>query len=107
MKTDKWIARKLQYIQLLKNVIYDLHGCESEYAGAESVTEYDKDQIVWSGTVEIFNIRGHPKANRCYAWSHKLGKRRVRRVVAVMELPPVESPQTAVKAVLSETENTK
>ena len=40
MKTDKLIARKVHYIQDLKSVIYDLHGCESEYAGAESVTEY-------------------------------------------------------------------
>ena len=74
MKTDKLIARKVHYIQDLKNVIYDLHGCESEYTGAESVTEYFQDAIVWSGTVEVFNIRGHPNAARCYAWSHTLGK---------------------------------
>ena len=79
MKTDKLIARKVKKIQAPKNVIYDLHGCESEYAGAESVTEYFQDAIVWNGTVEIFNRRGHPEAKRCYAWSHSIGKRRVKR----------------------------
>lgn len=100
MKKDKLIARKVHYIQDLKNVIYDLHGCESEYAGAESVTEYYEGEIFWSGNVEIFNIRGHPTAKRCYAWSHAVGRGgRGKRFLAVLELPPVDSPQTAVKAV--------
>ena len=64
--------------------------------------------IFWSGNVEIFNIRGHPTAKRCYAWSHAVGSGgRGKRFLAVLELPPVDSPQTAVKAVLSETKNAK
>ena len=41
---------------------------------------------------------GHPKAKRCYAWSHLDGKHDERtRFVAVLEIPPVNSPETAVR----------
>jgi len=50
----------------------------------------------WQGDVEVFAIRGHPKAKRAYAWAHESGKGK--RLVAVLELPPVSSPETAVRA---------
>ena len=37
----------------------------------------------------------HPKAKRCYAWSFEDGKQT--RSVTVLELPPVDSPEIAVK----------
>ena len=38
------------------------------------------------------------KAKRCYAWSHLDGKHDERtRFVAVLEIPPVESAETAVQ----------
>jgi hypothetical protein len=63
------------------------------------VTETFQGQIVWQGEVEVFNVRGHPKAKRCYAWAHAeddTGK----RYVAVLELPPVDSARTAVRAAI-------
>jgi hypothetical protein len=49
--------------------------------------------------VEAFDLIGHPKAKRCYAWSHLEGDRDERtRYVAVLEIPPVVSPETAVRA---------
>lgn len=51
-----------------------------------------------NGYVETFNLAGHPKAKRAYAWSHRSGKDDSdERFVAVLEIPPVDSPQTAVK----------
>lgn len=57
-----------------------------------------------AGNVEVFELHGHPKAKRAYAWSHKDGPDDSgERFVTVLEIPPVVSPETAVKvAVASE-----
>jgi len=50
------------------------------------------------GDVEVFDLTGHPKAKRAYAWSHVHGKNdEGERFVAVLEIPPVESALTAVR----------
>jgi len=92
------------YIKRLQQAIRDLHGCESQYLETVPVKEVFQGKIIWWGDVEVFQIRGHPKAKRAYAWSHFTGTSdRGTRYVAVLDLPPVGSPQTAVKtAVMSE-----
>jgi len=53
---------------------------------------------VWQGEVEVFDLHGHPKAKRAYAWSHLDGaKGENERFVAVLEIPPVDSAQRAVQ----------
>jgi len=43
-------------------------------------------------------LTGHQKAKRCYGWSHPEGDdNKGERFVTVLEIPPVVSPQTAVK----------
>jgi hypothetical protein len=66
-------------------------------------------EIVWQGEVEVLDIRGHPKAKRAYAWGHATGENdQAPRYVAVLELPPVDSPETAVKvAVAAEIKNAR
>jgi hypothetical protein len=50
------------------------------------------------GDVEVFDLRGHPKAKRAYAWSHLDGENDERtRFIAVLEIPPVISPETTVR----------
>ncbi|MDO8750484.1 MAG: hypothetical protein Q7K03_05000 [Dehalococcoidia bacterium] len=56
-------------------------------------------QTVWEGTVQVFELQGHPTASRCYAWSHATqGKKR--RFVAVLHQGPVDSPEKAVRAAI-------
>ena len=93
------------YHERLQNAIRDLHGCESEYVETVSVTEIFQGRTVWDGYVEVYNIRGHPQAKRVYAWMHATGNikdaiSKGTRYVAVLELPPVNSPQTAVRAAI-------
>jgi hypothetical protein len=59
--------------------------------------------------VEVFNICNQPKAKRCYAWAHASGENDQRkRYVVVLELPPVDSAQTAVRAaIVDELKNRK
>ena len=47
----------------------------------------------------MFDLMGHPKAKRAYGWSHREGANDDgERFVAVLEIPPVISPITAVRA---------
>ena len=65
------------------------------------VHELFRGETVWKGVVEQFELVGHPKAKRCYAWSHRDGPiDSEERFVAVLELPPVDSPQSAVKVAI-------
>jgi hypothetical protein len=90
----------MNYIDELKDAIRQLHGCEADYVETVPVNETFQGRPVWQGEVEVFNLRGHPKASRAYAWSHKTDKGK--RYVAVLELPPVDSAQKAVKAAIVE-----
>ncbi len=99
---DSEFAEKLEYTRQLKDAIFRLHGCESEYAGRDDVIEdFLDDDLYWSGYVEIFRLSGHPKAQRCYAWSQFTGEEDGEiRYVAILELPPVDSPHAAVRAAI-------
>ena len=89
------------YVGELKETIRRLHGCEAEHAGTVPVKEVFRGQTVWEGEVEVFNIRGHPKAKRAYAWAHASGEDdKGKRYVAVLELPPVDSARAAVRAAI-------
>jgi len=91
------VANK-EYIERLQMVINHLHGCSSEWVETVPVHEVFKGQTIWQGDVEVFNLTGHAKAKRAYAWSHLDGKNDERtRFVAVLEIPPVESAETAVR----------
>lgn len=63
--------------------------------------EVFRGQTVWKGEVEVFDLNGHTKAERCYGWSHPTGKdNKDERFVAVLEIPPVVSPITTVRAAI-------
>jgi len=61
--------------------------------------EVFRGQTVWKGFVEVFKLFGHPKAKKAYAWSRPdEPDNKGERFVTVLEIPPVESPVTAVRA---------
>lgn len=89
------------YRERVRLAVEGLHGCRAEYAETVPVHEVFKGQTVWEGKVEVFNLTGHPKAKRAYGWSHRDGKDDAdERLVAVLEIPPVESAETAVRVSL-------
>ena len=86
------------YIERLKQVIFHLHKSDAQHVESVPVEEIFGGKVIWKGVVEVFTLANHPKAKRCFAWSHKAGKDDSdERFVAVLEIPPVDSPQTAVK----------
>lgn len=92
----------------LKEAVKRLHGCDAKFIESVEVIETFRGQTVWAGSVSVFDLTGHPKAKRCYAWCHKDGKADTQtRFVTVLELPPVNSPLTAVRASIVSQHNEK
>ena len=82
----------------LKKAILKLHGCDSTWMQAVRVKETFEGETVWEGFVQVFSLIDHPKAKRCYAWSHAIDDSKKRRFVAVLHQEPVTSPSAAVRA---------
>ena len=92
------MANKSDYLARLQVAITHLHKCGATWRESVSVAEYFNGKTIWKGHVEVFDLTGHPKAMRAYGWSHPEGAdNKGERFVAVLEIPPVDSPQTAVK----------
>lgn len=88
------------YIQELEAVIRQMHGAEARHVESVPVVEQHQGQTVWDGIVEVFDLIGHPKTHRIYAWSHETEKPGKPKHVTVLHVPPVVSPQTAVRAAI-------
>ena len=73
-------------------------GCAAAHLESVVVVETFQGQTVWEGMVEIFTLQGHAKAKRAYGW--KTGKGEAANYTAVLELPPVNSANTAVRAAI-------
>jgi hypothetical protein len=103
------VGNKADYLARLQTAVQHLHGCAAVHSRTVPITEVFQGQTIWQGEVEVYDLTGHPKAKRAYAWSHKAGKDDAdERFVAVLEIPPVDSPQTAVKvAIASEVRSRK
>ena len=92
------MANRQDYLDRLQVAVQQLHGCGAVHRATVPVHEVFRGQTVWQGNVEVFDLTGHPKAKRCYAWSHLDGPNDERtRFVAVLEIPPVVSAETAVR----------
>ena len=96
------------YIAELQAVFLKLHGCETEYVETVPVVEEFQGETIFQGDVEVFDIRGHPKGTRGYEWGYTTTEGGGRRYFTVLELPPVDSPQTAVRAaIMAEIKNAR
>jgi len=66
-------------IEALQKGILDLHGCKATWVKSVPVKEVFEGETVWEGVVQVFDLMDHPKAKRCYAWSHGLDNSKKRR----------------------------
>jgi hypothetical protein len=83
----------------LKRAVESQHGGTVRFVQFVPVHEEHDGQTVWDGTVAVFDLAGHPKATRAYAWARELsgGKR---RFIAVLHIPPITGPREAVRAAI-------
>jgi len=89
------------YIAELRSVIRRLHGVDAKHIESVPVTETYQGKTVWEGIVEVFELRGHPKASKVYAWAHDTDDpAKPKRHVTVLHIHPVTSPLLAVRAAI-------
>ncbi|HXC02368.1 MAG TPA: hypothetical protein VNU49_06925 [Opitutaceae bacterium] len=89
----------IEYLEELKKTVQQRHDRQAEHMQSVPVKEVFEGKTVWEGSVEIFTLR-NAKAKRCYAW----GQRKEGggwEMTTVLEIPPVVSPLTAVRAALA------
>jgi hypothetical protein len=67
--------------------------CAAVWRASVPVHEVFEGKTVWNGDVECFDLTGHTKAKNCYAWSYGEPE----EIIAILELPPVQTAQDAVK----------
>jgi hypothetical protein len=79
-------------------VVEQMHNYSARHLETVPVKEVFRGQTAWEGEVEVFEIKGNPNATRAYAWSHLDGADDSdERFVAVLGVPPVDSPHRAVQ----------
>lgn len=85
----------------LKQAVESQHGGNATLVSVEPVKEVWQGKTVWEGTVYVFDLEGHPRATRAYAWSHLVGDSgERRRFYAVLHLGGIRSPLHAVRAAI-------
>jgi len=87
-------------IQELQTVIQKLHGATPTHRESVSVKEIFRGETVWEGVVEVFDLAGHPKASRVYAWTNETDDPTNPHHVTVLHLGPIKSEVDAVRAAI-------
>ncbi len=80
----------------LRLAVETMHQCQAWHEASTPINEMFRGDTVWVGVVESFGLARHPRAKRCYAWSFQDNGET--QYVTALEIPPVESPITAVRA---------
>jgi hypothetical protein len=61
----------LSDIESLRAAIQKMHGCDAKHVSTLPVHDSFRGETVWQGEVEVFDLIGHQKAQRCYAWAYQ------------------------------------
>jgi len=91
----------------LKQAVESQHGGAATLAQSVPVKERFGDKTIWEGIVHVFDLAGHPKAKRAYAWSSPIKGSDKRRFFAMLHVPPITSPLDAVRAAIVAEQKTK
>jgi len=90
-----------QYILELQEFIQKMHGVQAMHIDSVRTTQVLENNTVWDGMIEVFEVRGHPKAPIVYAWGQNTNQPgKPKMYFAVLHLNSVDSPEAAVKAAL-------
>lgn len=87
-------------IKDLQEAVEVMHRCKATHVESVPVIEMFGQKVAWDGVVETFEITGHPRAKRCHAWSF-VDDKGESQYTTVLEIPPVDSAETAVKVAIA------
>ncbi len=81
-----------------KDAIGRLHGGYATFRETVRVVDTFQGKVAIEADVHVFELAGHPSAKLAYAWSQPVEGSTIRRILAVLQQPPVDSPLDAVRA---------
>lgn len=87
-------------VATLARAVEAQHGGSASLVQSVPVVEAFQGNPVWEGVVHVFDLAGHPRATRAYAWSSPIEDSDRRRFYAVLHVPPITSPADAVRAAI-------
>jgi hypothetical protein len=91
------MSKRIEDTRLAVEAMYK---CAAKHESSVLVIEMFGTNEIWEGVVEVFALTGHSNAKRCYVWNFADEGARP-DYMAVLELPPVFSPHTAVRAAIA------
>ena len=77
-----------------------MHKCKARHVDDKLVIELFRGEAAWDGVVAVFRLEGHPRAKRCHACYYTDDKVEP-QYTTVLEIPPVDSAETAVKIAIA------
>lgn len=87
-------------IQKLRSKVRALHGCDCRFETTTHVHETLNGRTVWKGTVTTSKLDEHPKATKAFAWAYRDLRGEVQSI-AVLCVPPLQSPRQSVQAAIA------
>jgi len=85
----------------LKQAVESQHGGTAIWVTKLPVKEvFEGKTVSGMGVVHVFDLDGHPRATRAYAWSSPVEGSDRRRFYAVLHLGGIRSPLDAVRAAI-------
>jgi hypothetical protein len=84
----------------LKKAVEVQHEGIATFVQSVPVRETYKGDTVWEGVVHVYDLTGHPRATRAYAWSSPIEGSDKRRFFAVLHIGAIKSPADAVRAAI-------
>ncbi len=84
----------------LRDIIRRLHGAKATHRESMAVTETFNGKTMWDGTVQVFDLHGHPNTSTVYAWSNETDDPDNPNHVTVLHIGPIASAAHAVRAAI-------
>lgn len=83
-----------------KQVVEKACQCKARHVASKTIIEGFEGDVVWNGIVEVFDLKGHPEAKRCYAFYfvQDNGETVIKTVLGV---PPIDSEVSAVRTAIA------
>lgn len=87
-------------VDKLKYAIEPQHECTATFREAMQIHEYFNEKTVWEGIVHVFDV-DHPQADTAYAWTETIEDSNERSFIAVLGIPPLDSPVNALRIAIA------
>ena len=86
-------------VEALAAAVRAAHRAEPTWRETAHVREMFGDALLVEAEVHVFDLIGHARAARAFAWSIQVGKKR--KIYTVLAVPPVDTPLMAVRAMVA------